>query len=218
MNDEQPTPTVYVVDDDDGVRQALSFLLRSVDRACETFASGTQFLAGDHSSRPGCVVADLRMPDMSGLELQRRLTERGSSLPVVFITAHGDVPSAVDALKGGAIDFLQKPFRDQELLDRIDQALARNQVARRQDAGRKQIETRLETLTKREREVMHLVADGLSNRRIAEQLGVSQRTVEIHRARVMRKMEADSLAALVKMVTELDDTPSAPESRSTFVP
>lgn len=196
-------PTVFVVDDDAAVRDALKFLLRSVGHSVETFASAVQFLEVYNDDRPGCLVLDMRMPAMSGLELQEKLVERRSILPIIFITGHGDVPMAVEAMQAGAMDFIQKPFRDQDLLDRINQALEKDAKNRAALGELNLIRERLASLTPREREVMDLVVHGKANKVIAGDLDLSQRTVEIHRARVMEKMRASSLAHLVRMVMEV---------------
>ena len=194
-------PAVFVVDDDDAVRDSLRELLDSVGLEAETFASARDFLDAYDPPRPGCLVLDIRMPGMSGLELQERLNERDVNLPIVFITGHGDVPMAVEAMKRGAVDFIQKPFRDQELLDRINLALEHNRERRDTEAARHIIADRIETLTPREREIMEMVVEGKANKVIAIDLGLSQRTVEVHRARVMDKMKARTLADLVRMST-----------------
>jgi two-component system, LuxR family, response regulator FixJ len=200
---QQPAPvTIYIVDDDEGVRNSLRFLLKSVGLASRTLASAAEFLASYKPDQPGCLVLDVRMPGMSGLDLQRQLNLRGATIPVIFITGHGDVPMAVEAMQHGAFDFLQKPFRDQDLIDRIQRALDRDQRIRADLAQHAAIRTRLETLTPREREVLHLMIRGKANKVMAGDLGVSQRTVEIHRARIMEKTAADSLAQLVRMVTD----------------
>ncbi|MBB6093440.1 FixJ family two-component response regulator [Povalibacter uvarum] len=196
-------PTIFVVDDDSAVRDALKLLLRSVGQAVETFGSGQEFLDAYSEDRPGCLVLDIRMPGMSGLELQQKLNERHSILPIIFITGHGDVPMAVEAMQAGAVDFIQKPFRDQDLIDRINQALEKDSNNRAALGERNDIRRRLETLTPREREVLDLVVHGKANKVIAGDLKLSQRTVEIHRARVMEKMQASSLAHLVRMVLEV---------------
>ena len=197
-------PTVHVVDDDDGMRRALSLLLNTVGYRTLVFASPAEFLAQYDADAPGCLVLDIRMPGMSGLELQQQLNRTGSMLPVIFITGHGDVPMAVQAMKEGAFEFIQKPFRDQDLLDRINHAIQqdaenRNTLARRADVAR-----RLESLTPRERQVMAMVVDGAANKVIAIDLDLSERTVEIHRAKVMEKMGARSVAHLVKLQLSLD--------------
>ncbi|HUL47747.1 MAG TPA: response regulator transcription factor [Steroidobacteraceae bacterium] len=204
----KPPPTVFVVDDDEGVRNSLRFLLRSVGLQTQTQASATEFLDTYKPSQPGCLVLDVRMPGMSGLELQQQLNLRGAVIPVIFITGHGDIPMAVEAMQQGAFDFLQKPFRDQDLIDRIQRALerdGRNRAALDQHA---KIRERLDSLTPREREVLALMTRGKPNKIMAAELGVSQRTVEIHRARVMEKSGAASLAQLVRMVMDLEaDSP-----------
>lgn len=171
----------------------------SVDLKHEVFASADEFLAGAAEQRPGCLVLDIRMPGLSGLELQEELIKRGNTLPVIFITGHGDVPMAVEAMQKGAVDFIQKPFRDQELLDRVREAITADEGRREVRQQHAEILRRLETLTNREVEVFNLVVTGKPNKVTAYELGVSQRTVEIHRARVMEKMAAKSLADLVKM-------------------
>ncbi len=196
-------PTIFVVDDDSAVRDSLKLLLRSVGQAVETFSSGQEFVDAYSEDRPGCLVLDIRMPGMSGLEMQQKLNERHSILPIIFITGHGDVPMAVEAMQAGAVDFIQKPFRDQDLIDRINQALEKDTNNRAALGERNDIRRRLETLTPREREVLDLVVHGKANKVIAGDLKLSQRTVEIHRARVMEKMQASSLAHLVRMVLEV---------------
>jgi len=198
-------PTVFVVDDDGGVRDALRFLLRSVGLTVETFTSAVEFLESYRDDRPGCLVLDIRMPGMTGLELQEKLIERRSILPIIFITGHGDVPMAVEAMQAGALDFIQKPFSDEDLLTRINQALAKDAKTRASLSELAAIRTRLASLTPREREVMDLVVQGKLNKIIASDLDLSQRTVEIHRSRVMEKMEASSLAHLVRMILEIGE-------------
>jgi len=193
-------PTVFVVDDDPAVGDSIRLLLRSVGLRSEVYLSGDEFLAAYEADRPGCLVLDIRMPGMSGIEVQERLRELGSTLPIIFVTAHGDVPMAVDAMKAGALDFLEKPFRDQELLDKIRQALDHDARIRDERSAVAEIEERLSTLTPRETEVMELVVAGKSNKRIARELGISRRTVEVHRARVMEKMGVDSVSRLVQLV------------------
>jgi two-component system response regulator FixJ len=199
-------PTVFIVDDDAPVRDGLKLLLRSVGHRVETYGSAQEFLDAYADDRPGCLVLDVRMPGMSGLDLQERLNERSAILPIIFITGHGDVPMAVEALQAGALDFLQKPFRDQELLDRIASALDKDAANRRELLELKQVAARFAELTPRERSVMDLVVQGKSNKVIAGDLDISQRTVEIHRARVMEKTQAGSLAHLVRMVLRLQET------------
>jgi FixJ family two-component response regulator len=193
-------PLIMVVDDDSGVRNAMRILLKSVGMESALYASAQDFLAAYQPSQPGCLVLDIRMPGMSGLELQQQLNLRGAVLPVIFMTGHGDIPMAVEAMQHGAFDFLQKPFRDQELLDRVQRALARDAENRVRLRHTDKIRERLATLSPREREVLDLVTQGKANKMVAGDLGVSQRTVEIHRAHVMQKMEAGSLAELVRMM------------------
>ena len=199
-----PPATVFVVDDDDAVRNSLRLLLKSVGLPVTLYASAQEFLVGYDLDHPGCLVLDIRMPGMSGLDLQRQLALRGAIIPIVFITGHGDVPMAVDAMQQGAFDFLQKPFRDQDLIDRVQRAFEKDATSRRALAEVGRIREQFETLTAREREVLTLVTSGKANKVIAAELDVSPRTVEIHRARVMEKMEAPSLAALVRMVLQLE--------------
>lgn len=197
-------PTVFVVDDDEGVRNSLRFLLRSVGLAARTLASASEFLESYEPTQPGCLVLDVRMPGMSGLELQQQLNVRGAMIPVIFVTGHGDIPMAVEAMQQGAFDFLQKPFRDQDLIDRIQRALEHDSRNRSAVAGHARTRERLESLTPREREVLALMTSGKPNKVMAAELGVSQRTVEIHRARVMEKTGAASLAQLVRMVMDAE--------------
>ena len=202
-NSNSTRATIFIVDDDVAVRDALKLLLRSVGQAVETYGSAQEFLDAYSEDRAGCLVLDIRMPGMSGLELQQKLNEKHSILPIIFITGHGDVPMAVEAMQAGAVDFIQKPFRDQDLIDRINQALEKDNSNRAALGERNDIRKRLETLTPREREVLDLVVHGKANKVIAGDLKLSQRTVEIHRARVMEKMQASSLAHLVRMVLEV---------------
>lgn len=191
--------TVFIVDDDAMIRQAMGFLLQSVNLNYETYESADSFLASVTDDLSGCLVSDIRMPGTSGLELQDALARRGSTLPIIFISAHGDIPMAVEAMRKGALDFIQKPFRDQELLDRISAALKADRASQKSREEVSAIKERMARLTRREREVFDLVVAGKPNKIIAFTLNVSQRTVEIHRARVMEKMEARSLAELVRM-------------------
>ncbi len=190
---------VYIVDDDQAIRHAMELLMRSVGLDYEIFHSGDEFLESHSNDRAGCLVLDIRMPGLGGLELQEKLLEMGSTLPIIFITGHGDVPMAVEAMQKGAVDFIQKPFRDQELLDRISEALKTDRERRSEQEQKAEVRGRISKLTNREHEVLDLVVTGKPNKVIAYELGVSQRTVEIHRARVMEKMQAKSLADLVKM-------------------
>ncbi len=197
-------PLVYVVDDDTGVLDAIRLLLRSVGLASRGFSSADEFLEAFDPEAHACIILDLRMPGMSGLELQARLRELGSVTPIIFVTAHGDVPSAVEAVKGGAVDFIQKPFQDQKLLDKIHQALAQDAALRAERRRKAEILERIRQLTPREAEVMALVVQGKMNKSIARELGISQRTVEIHRARVMEKMGARSVQELVQMILAVE--------------
>ena len=200
----EPQATVFIVDDDEAVRDSLKMLMESVGLGTEVFASAQEFLALFDDERAGCLVLDIRMPGMSGLELQGVLNERRSMLPVIFITGHGDVPMAVQAIRGGAQDFIQKPFREQELLDRVQQVLAEDSHNRDVLHDKRDILERLAKLTPREREVLDLVVAGNANKVIAIDLGLSQRTVEIHRAHVMDKMQTKSLAHLVRMMISVE--------------
>jgi two-component system response regulator FixJ len=198
-NKPEEAATVFVVDDDPAIRFAMQALMESIHLKHEIFASGDEFLEKVDDHRAGCLVLDIRMPGLGGLELQEELIRRGGSLPIIFITGHGDVPMAVDAMQKGAVDFIQKPFRDQDLLDRVREALITDEEQRKKQQEHEAVAERLSRLTNREREVFDLVVTGKPNKVIAYELGVSQRTVEIHRARVMEKMQARSLADLVKM-------------------
>lgn len=198
-------PMVYIVDDDDGMRRALSVLMTTVGYQPAAFAGPREFIAKHDPSQPSCLVLDVRMPEMSGLELQQQLNRSGSMLPVILISGHGDIPMAVQAMKDGAFDFLQKPFRDQELLDRINGALKLDAENRASTDRLADLKQRSDSLTPREREVMASVVDGKANKVIAIDLGLSERTVEIHRANVMEKMGARSVAHLVKMHLMLGD-------------
>ena len=192
-------PTVFIIDDDAGMRRAIQDLVESVGLGAESFATGQEFLTRQPTSDPSCLVLDVRLPQMSGLDFQRRLTEIGMQIPIIFITAHGDVPMSVRALKSGAVEFLTKPFRDQDLLDAIQQALARSRKACQQEAATKELRRRFALLTPREREVMERVVAGLLNKEIGAELGTSETTVKIQRHQVMEKMGANSLPELVRM-------------------
>ena len=193
-------PTVFVVDDDPAVRDSLRLLLESVGLVAETFSSPHQFLDTIVPEQPGCVLLDIRMPGMSGLELQRRLVARGITMPVIIITGHGDVTTAVQAMKTGAVDFLEKPFNDQALLDRIHAAISRDTQARRARAEQDEVGRHLATLSPREVEVLDLIIAGKANKVIAVDLRISEKTVEAHRARAMDKMQVRSTADLVRTV------------------
>jgi FixJ family two-component response regulator len=194
-----PDAIVYVVDDDETVRRSLARLVRSVGLKVDTFASAQAFLEHKGQDRPSCLVLDVRLPGLSGLDLQTAMGQSQRTMPIIFITGLGNVPTTVRAMKGGAQDFLEKPFEDQELLDAIQRALARSRAARAEDAERADIEGRLATLTPRERQVLELVVAGLLNKQIAGELGAAEKTIKVHRGRVMKKMQADSVAELVRM-------------------
>jgi len=206
MKQQQRAPTVFIVDDDEAVRNSLRLLVKSIGLNATVLGSAQEFLASYDPMQPGCLVLDVRMPGMSGLELQQQLNLRGAVIPVIFITGHGDIPMAVEAMQQGAFDFLQKPFRDQDLIDRVQKALERDRKNRADLGERRRIRERRDSLTPREREVLALVTSGKANKVMAADLGLSQRTVEIHRARVMEKMGASSLAQLVRMVMDLEES------------
>jgi FixJ family two-component response regulator len=197
--------TVFIVDDDEPVRGALQLLMKSVGHDAKTFATGDEFLAACSPGISGCLVLDIRMPGMSGLELQEKLHQQGVNIPIIFITGHGDVPMAVQAMKQGALEFLQKPFREQDLVDLVNQALEKNENSHKLALQRTEIEPRIAKLTPREHQIMDMIVQGKANKVIAIDLGVSQRTVETHRTRIMRKMQAKSLAELVQMAVRLQD-------------
>ena len=197
IKSEQPA-TVFIVDDDDAIRDSMSMLMETIGLNTQSFASAQEFLDSFDVDKPGCLVLDIRMPGMSGLELQQELVRKNSMLPIVFVTGHGDIPMAVQAIQNGAADFIQKPFRDQDLIDRVNTALTDDEAFRKEVAETRQLKALAETLTPREHEVMDLIVAGDANKVAAHKLGVSQRTIEIHRARVMEKMKANNLAQLVR--------------------
>jgi FixJ family two-component response regulator len=202
-----PVPTVFIIDDDRGMRQSIQDLVESVGLRAESFASGQEFLSSKSTNGPSCLVLDVRLPQMSGLDFQRRLAETGVQIPIIFITAHGDVPMSVRALKSGAVEFLTKPFRNQDLLDAIQQALQRDRAAREQQAEIHGLQERYHALTPREQQVMALVVSGMLNKQIASEIGASEATVKIHRGNVMHKMQAGSVVDLVRMADKVKLSP-----------
>jgi len=199
----QPDVVIAIVDDDPSVREGLSSLLRSVGLRVETFASAQEFLARRGSEAPSCLVLDLQLPGLSGLDLQKRMAEVELEIPIVFLTGHGNIPASVQAMKAGAVEFLTKPFDDEQLLQAIQEAVERDRRTRQQRVDMRKLRDRYESLTAREQEVMRLVVSGLLNKQIAGELNITEFTVKIHRGRVMRKMHADSLADLVRMAGNL---------------
>ena len=196
-------PTVFIIDDDRGMRQAVQDLVESVGLRAESFATGQEFLDKRRTSDPSCLVLDVRLPQMSGLDFQQRLTEIGMQIPIIFITAHGDIPMSVRALKSGAVEFLTKPFRDQDLLDAIQQALQRDRAVQEHETEIRELRERYQGLTAREQQVMGFVVSGLLNKQIAFEIGASEATVKIHRGNVMEKMQAASFIELVRMADKL---------------
>jgi FixJ family two-component response regulator len=208
---KQAEQVVMVIDDDPSVRTAIAELLAAVGLTSQTFASGEEFLEADLPDLPRCLVLDVRLPGLSGLNLQRELSERKIDIPIIFVTGHGDIPMTVQAMKAGAVEFLSKPFRDQDLLDAIDHATERDRLARRQRTEVAALEARYKSLTPRECEVIQLVIAGVLNKQIAVELDISEKTVNVHRGQVMHKMRAESLADLVRMAERLHLSPARRE-------
>lgn len=202
-----PVPSVFIIDDDRGMRQAIQDLVESVGLRAESFASGEEFLKRRRTNDPSCLVLDVRLPQMSGLDFQRRLVETDMQIPIIFITAHGDIPMSVRALKSGAVEFLTKPFRDQDLLDAIHEALQRDRARQEQQAEIHDLQEHYDALTAREQQVMALVVSGMLNKQIASEIGASEATVKVHRGNVMHKMQAGSVVDLVRMADKLKISP-----------
>lgn len=205
-----PDPTIFIVDDDPAVCDALVRLLSEVNLHCQVFSSAAAFLSSFDTERPGCLLLDVRMPGMSGVELQRELIKRNASLPIIFITGHGDVPLAVEAMKSGAFDFIEKPVRAQVLLERINECLQKDSESRRRIARQEQLLALYKLLTQKEREVVHLVAKGLTNRAIAAKFNVSSQAIDSHRARAMKKLGVESVPELVQILMAIQDGSTGP--------
>ena len=205
----EPRRTVYVVDDDASVRKSVGRLLRTAGLQVEAFASADEFLAHPSSNETACLLLDLKMPGRNGLELQEALVAARKPIPIVFVSGHGDIPASVRAMKGGAVDFLTKPYSVEELLEAVERAMAKDKRDRREQAQVTELESRARALTPREAEVLRLVVRGLLNKQVAAELGISEKTVKVHRARVMHKMRADSMADLVRMAGRLPPAPGA---------
>src|SRR5436309_8851031 len=199
----EPEPIVFVVDDDLSVRRSTERLIRSIGLEVQTFTSAREFLKNPRPARPACLVLDVRMPGLSGMDLQHELTQSGIHIPIIFITAHGDIPMSVRAMKAGATEFLTKPFRSRSLLDAVQAAIERDRSACKERSEARELHERYEQLTPREREVMPLIASGMLNKQVAGELATTERTIKFHRAHIMRKMKAASLADLVRMVEKL---------------
>jgi FixJ family two-component response regulator len=210
----QPKPTVYVVDDDEAMRNSLRWLIESVGLDVETHAEAREFLDAYDGKNHGCLVLDLRMPGMSGLELQDALASRNMAIPIIFITAHGEVPAAVRAMKGGAVDFISKPFSDQLLLDRIQQAIDLDALSLQERTEQMEVSARLALLSDREREVLEMVVTGSSNKITAKHLGLSTKTVEVHRSHIMKKLKAASLSDLVRLCIMAKVNKEVPDTKS----
>ena len=210
----QSNATIAIVDDDPSVRKGLSSLIRSVGLQVETFASAQEFLARPGAEAPSCLVLDLQLPGLSGLDLQKRMAEVGLEIPIVFLTGHGNIPASVQAMKAGAVEFLTKPFDEQDLLQAIQEAIERDRRTRQQHAEMRELQNRYQSLTAREQEVMQQVVSGLLNKQVAAELNITEYTVKIHRGRVMRKMHAESLADLVRMAESLGIHPPKRSDRT----